>query len=96
MNVAKEILPQVHMAKDAYEVAEGADAVIVVTEWNEFKNLDLERIRKSMRHPIVLDGRNIYQPEQMRALGFQYQGMGRGYNGNGVVETEIKVQPNAA
>jgi UDPglucose 6-dehydrogenase len=96
MNVAKEILPQVHMAKDAYEVADGADALIVVTEWNEFKNLDLERIRDSMRKPIVLDGRNIYQPEQMRAIGFQYQGIGRGYNGNGVVETEIKVQPNAA
>lgn len=96
MNVAQGLLPKVEMAKDAYELADGADALIVVTEWNEFKNLDLERIRDSMRKPFVLDGRNIYQPEQMRKLGFSYQGIGRGYNGNGVVETEIKVRPNAA
>jgi UDPglucose 6-dehydrogenase len=96
MQVAKDLLPEVQMAKDAYEVADGADALIVVTEWNEFKNLDLERIRDSMRAPLVLDGRNIYQPEQMRKLGFDYQGIGRGYNGNGAVKTEIKVRPNAA
>lgn len=96
MDVAKEILPEVQMTKDAYEVADGADALIVVTEWNEFKNLDLERVRDSMRQPVVIDGRNIYQPEQMRSLGFSYQGIGRGYNGNGAVKTEIKVRHNAA
>ena len=96
MAVAKELLPKVEMARDAYDLADGADALIVVTEWNEFKNLDLERIRNRMRQPVILDGRNIYQPEQMRKLGFTYQGIGRGYTGNGVGQTEIKVRPNAA
>ncbi|HEY4717974.1 MAG TPA: UDP-glucose/GDP-mannose dehydrogenase family protein, partial [Anaerolineales bacterium] len=93
---ARKLLPKVEMAGDAYDLARGADALLVVTEWNEFKNLDLERIRDSMRHPIVLDGRNIYQPDLMQSLGFVYQGVGRGYNGNGAVKTEIKVRPNAA
>jgi UDPglucose 6-dehydrogenase len=96
MEAAKEILPKVEMARDAYDLADGADALIVVTEWNEFKNLDLERVKNCMKDPVVLDGRNIYQPEQMRKLGFNYQGIGRGYNGNGVTKTEIKVRPNAA
>lgn len=95
MDSAREILPNVEMAKDAYELADGADALIVVTEWNEFKNLDLDRLRLSMRQPVILDGRNIYQPGQMRSLGFTYQGIGRGYSGNGV-KTEIEVRPNAA
>jgi UDPglucose 6-dehydrogenase len=56
---------------------------VIVTEWNEFKQLDLERLRHSMRQPILVDGRNIYNPAQMQRLGFQYRGMGRGYNGNG-------------
>jgi len=96
MEAAKELLPKVDMARDAYDLADGADALVVVTEWNEFKNLDLERIRNSMRQPIILDGRNIYQPEQMRKLGFTYQGIGRSYSGNGQIQTEIKVRPNAA
>jgi len=93
---ARKLLPKVEMASDAYDLAKEADALLVVTPWNEFKNLDLERIRDSMRHPIVLDGRNIYQPDLMQSLGFVYQGVGRGYNGNGAVKTEIKVRPNAA
>ncbi|MEX2144129.1 MAG: UDP-glucose/GDP-mannose dehydrogenase family protein [Anaerolineales bacterium] len=96
IEVARKLLPKVDMASDAYDLANGADALLVVTEWNEFKNLDLERIRASMRQPVVLDGRNIYQPDLMQRLGFTYQGIGRGYNGNGTVKTEIKVRPNAA
>ncbi len=96
MDVAKGLLPKVQMAKDAYELATGADALLVVTDWNEFKNLDLERIRDSMTQPIILDGRNIYQPQQMKKLGFTYQGVGRGYNGDPKMKTEIKVRPNAA
>jgi len=96
MENAKKLLPKVEMAKDAYELAKGTDALLVVTEWNEFKNLDLERIRDSMQQPIILDGRNIYQPEQMNSLGFTYFGVGRGYNGQRKTKTEIKVQPNAA
>ena len=83
MTVAGRHMPGVKLCEDAYEVAEGADAIVVVTEWNEFKQLDLPRLRQSMRQPIMVDGRNIYNPAQMQRLGFQYRGMGRGYNGNG-------------
>jgi UDPglucose 6-dehydrogenase len=96
IEVARRLLPRVEMGSDAYELAKGADALLVITEWNEFKNLDLERIRDSMRQPVLLDGRNIYQPEQMRKLGFNYQGVGRGKNNKATVKTEIKVRPNAA
>jgi len=83
MTVAGRHMPGVKLCEDAYEVAEGADAIVVVTEWNEFKQLDLPRLRQSMRQAIMVDGRNIYNPAQMQRLGFQYRGMGRGYNGNG-------------
>ena len=76
---AEHYLHDVTLCQDAYEVAQGADALIVVTEWNEFKHLSLPRLKELMRQPFVVDGRNIYDPEQMRALGFVYRGMGRGY-----------------
>jgi UDPglucose 6-dehydrogenase len=63
--------------EDAYEVAAGADALVVVTEWNEFRDLDLSRVKRSMRKPVVIDGRNIYDPPVMRRLGFTYRGIGR-------------------
>ncbi len=72
-------LHDVTLCQDAYEVARGADALVVVTEWNEFKHLSLSRLREAMRQPIVVDGRNIYDPEQMKMLGFTYRGVGRGY-----------------
>ncbi len=74
---AKTIVPDLEYMSDAYEVAEDADALIVVTEWNEFRQLDLDRLRRSMRQPVVIDGRNIYEPTRMRALGFRYRGIGR-------------------
>ncbi len=83
MAVAGRHMPGVRLCEDAYEVAGGADALVVITEWNEFKQLDLGRIQKSMRQAIMVDGRNIYDPALMQALGFHYRGMGRGYNGNG-------------
>jgi UDPglucose 6-dehydrogenase len=64
-------------------VAEEADALVLVTEWNEFKQLDMGRIARSMRQPVLFDGRNIYDPERMRALGFTYRAVGRGYSANG-------------
>lgn len=79
MGVAASLLPEVTMCPDAYSAATGCDALIVMTEWNEFKALDLERIRDLMRSPKIFDGRNIYDPEKVRALGFQYIGVGRGY-----------------
>ncbi len=80
MEVARPILPNVIMAKNAYDLAEGCDALVVATEWNEFKQLDLEKIKGSLKEPILVDGRNIYDPELMHALGYVYRGMGRGYN----------------
>ena len=77
---ASPLLPNVVMAEDAYALAEDCDALVVTTEWNEFKQLDLERIRDNMKTPVIMDGRNIYRPEKMAALGFTYRGVGRGYN----------------
>jgi UDPglucose 6-dehydrogenase len=74
---AKRILPEIDYRRNAQAVAKGADAIIVVTEWNEFKQLDLARLKRSMRRPVVVDGRNIYDPAEMRRLGFVYRGIGR-------------------
>ncbi|MEA3459841.1 MAG: UDP-glucose/GDP-mannose dehydrogenase family protein, partial [Chloroflexota bacterium] len=79
MENAKKVLTSVTYCATPYEVAEGSDALIVVTEWNEFKQLDMARIKASMRQPVLLDGRNIYDPERMKGLGFVYRGVGRGY-----------------
>ncbi|HEY1352627.1 MAG TPA: nucleotide sugar dehydrogenase [Ktedonobacteraceae bacterium] len=68
----------VQFCEDAYAVARGADALVVATEWNEFKSLNMAEIRDSMRRPIVIDGRNVYEPAMMHSLGFTYRGMGRG------------------
>jgi UDPglucose 6-dehydrogenase len=77
MEKARRQFPAACYARNAYEAAEETDAVLVVTEWNEFKQLDMERIRRSMNQPILFDGRNIYDPERMRRLGFLYYGIGR-------------------
>ncbi len=84
MSNASGLMPEVEMMPNAYALAEGADALILVTEWNEFKNLDLMRIKTLLRAPILVDGRNIYDPQAMLDLGFHYRGIGRGYNGEGV------------
>jgi UDPglucose 6-dehydrogenase len=75
---AKGLLPSsVEYCQSSYEAAEGADAIAVITEWNEFKLLSLERLRSAMRRPLVFDGRNMYEPERMRRLGFEYHSIGR-------------------
>ncbi|MBP8863618.1 MAG: UDP-glucose/GDP-mannose dehydrogenase family protein [Anaerolineae bacterium] len=84
---ASALLPDVEMTPDPYTLAEGADALILVTEWNEFKHLDLARIKTALCAPVLIDGRNIYDPQTMAALGFIYRGIGRGYNGEGVSES---------
>jgi UDPglucose 6-dehydrogenase len=78
---AKPILPFVEMYEDAYAMAKDCDALVLVTEWNEFKQLDWNRLCEVMKSPVVLDGRNIYDPHAMKRIGFQYRGMGRGFNG---------------
>jgi len=77
MDVAAPILPAVQMFKDPYEMAKGCDALVVVTEWNEFKQLDLQKIKNLLKTPIIMDGRNIYDPARMREMGFKYRAIGR-------------------
>jgi UDPglucose 6-dehydrogenase len=84
MENSKRAVPEIEMCADPYAVADGADALVVVTPWNEFKQLDMDRVRTSMNQPIVVDGRNMYEPEVMQNLGFTYRGVGRGYDGNGI------------
>jgi len=75
---AKRLLPaSVVFGMSAYDAAEGADAIALVTEWNEFRFLNLERLRGLMRRPLIFDGRNLYEPERMRRLGFEYYSIGR-------------------
>lgn len=81
MGVAGRMMDGVQLAEDPYDLAEDCDALVVVTEWNEFKHLELARIKELMKQPVVVDGRNIYDPEEMSRLGFRYRGIGRGYNG---------------
>ena len=68
----------VTFCESAYESAEDADALLIITEWNEFHSLDMQRIRHAMRRPILLDGRNIYEVDEMKRQGFIYSGIGRG------------------
>jgi UDPglucose 6-dehydrogenase len=82
MEVARPLLDGVDFYDDPYTMAQGVDALMVITEWNEFKNLDLARLYGVMRQPVIFDGRNIYDPEIMKELGFNYRGLGRGYNGD--------------
>ncbi len=79
---AAKINPEMRLAEDPYELAQGVDALLLCTEWDEFKNLDMVRIKSAMAQPILVDGRNVYDPAQMQALGFTYRGVGRG-NQNG-------------
>lgn len=78
MNNAKDLLPQVKYCSDAYSVAEDASALVVVTEWNQFRNLDFEKIKSLMKGNLLFDLRNIYEPSKMKNLGFKYYGVGRG------------------
>jgi UDPglucose 6-dehydrogenase len=74
---AEKLLPGVEWAQDAYDALEGADAVAILTEWNEFRALDLKRICALMRSPVMIDLRNIYNPEEMELAGFSYTSVGR-------------------
>src|SRR5207245_3044008 len=74
---AKKLMPELDYCGDAYQAMDGADALILITEWNEFRGLDLERIKELLRQPLVIDLRNIYKPGQMRAAGLIYHSIGR-------------------
>ncbi len=68
--------PRIAFCADAYDAAAGADAVVLATKWNEFKGLDLARVRDGLRAPVLVDGRNLYDPQELAALGFTYRGVG--------------------
>jgi UDPglucose 6-dehydrogenase len=78
MDRVKEVIPSgLSFAHSAYEAAHGADALLILTEWEEFANLDLNRLRQELKYPIVIDGRNLYDSEVMAAEGFTYYSVGR-------------------
>jgi UDPglucose 6-dehydrogenase len=77
MTEAAKVLPQIDYAEDEYEAVKGADALVFVTEWNQFRALDMGRVRDLMKSPKIADLRNIYEPADMRELGFDYVGVGR-------------------
>jgi UDPglucose 6-dehydrogenase len=77
MDNAKEVLPDITYCKNEYEVAEGSDCLVIATEWNQFRNLDLLKIKELLKCPILLDLRNLYDPATLKALGFIYEGVGR-------------------
>ena len=74
---AGAVLKNVDFCKDPYDVAKGSDALLILTEWNEFKAMDLSRIKKLLKNPLIIDGRNIFDPVKMKKLGFKYISMGR-------------------
>jgi UDPglucose 6-dehydrogenase len=77
MEKAKAVLKDVTYVNDMNEVADGCDALAIATEWPQFKKLDLDRVRKSLTHPIMFDGRNLFDPREMEHLGFIYKSIGR-------------------
>ncbi len=77
MPKAKIILPKITYCPDVYTTAKNSDALVVITEWAEFKKLDFQKIKKIMRTPVLIDARNIYQPQKMKDAGFIYKSIGR-------------------
>jgi len=82
MEKAKDILEKVQFCKDSYDVCKGADCLLIITEWDEFKELDFLKIKKLLKRPLIIDGRNIYEPDNLQKLGFSYIGIGRGQRKN--------------
>lgn len=77
MAAAKKILKGIKFARNSYEVCRGVDAVLILTEWREFRDLDLKKLKRSLKRPVVIDGRNIYDPDVMKKNGFRYYSVGR-------------------
>ncbi len=73
----KKIITGIEFTDDMYKVPQGADLLIVITDWNEFKELDLEKVKSTMKAPNMIDARNIYDPKKMKEAGFSYRGVGR-------------------
>ena len=82
MELVKKVDKKIKLCETPYDVAKNADALILATDWNEFKQIDFAKIKSTMKNPVLIDGRNLYDPETMSALGFTYQGIGRGNKNN--------------
>jgi UDPglucose 6-dehydrogenase len=77
MEETRTVFPNIEFGKDSYDVAKGCDALVLVTEWNQFRRLDLERVKGLLKSPVFIDLRNVYDPDQMRRSGFKYTCVGR-------------------
>jgi UDPglucose 6-dehydrogenase len=88
MEEARKLMPELDYCGDAYQTMDGADALVLITEWNEFRALDLHRVKSLLRQPVVIDLRNIYQPDEMVAAGLSYHSIGRPFSGLGEPMTE--------
>jgi UDPglucose 6-dehydrogenase len=86
----------VELCADPYQTADQADVLLLITEWSEFKQLDLVRLRRAMRRPIMIDGRNFYDPATMAAAGFEYRSIGRPAVGGQCGRSERPIGPLAA
>ena len=78
LDEARKIFNNIEYCKDSYQAADGSDALVLITEWNQFRNLDLVKLKESLRLPIIIDLRNIYEPQRMKEMGFKYTSVGRG------------------
>ena len=78
MDAARAELPDITYRSDAHDCAAGADALVIVTEWVQFRALDLPRLKAVMKQPVLVDLRNVYRPKEMAATGFVHEGVGRG------------------
>ena len=76
MEKTRALFPSIHYCADPYELAERSEALMIVTEWDTFKELDWRRIKSLMQRPLILDGRNLLNSDEMLAMGFEYQGVG--------------------
>jgi UDPglucose 6-dehydrogenase len=77
MDNAKKILPDITYCESEFDVADGSHVLVIATEWNQFRNLDLLKIKEFLKTPILIDLRNLYEPEKVKSLGFIYEGVGR-------------------
>ena len=75
--VAKKVMPEIEYVDDVYLALTGKDAMVIVTEWPEFVQMDLEKAKKLLKRPIIIDGRNTFDPKKVKELGFSYVGVGR-------------------
>jgi UDPglucose 6-dehydrogenase len=77
MNNARQVLPEIEYGENIYDTVEGADVLLLLTEWSEFKEMDLEKVKQLLNYPIIIDGRNMFKPVEMKQMGFEYICMGR-------------------